>query len=553
MKTLKQINKYLKSPLVLIAAVVLGFVACQKDEPIVFEDVRLFRPVLSTDLYAEGNTIVAEMGNLKAANGYIMEVSRDSFATVEYQVQVDTNIVRLNESVLGESLFWNMIYQVRATALAENPELNSKPSLLGSVRTETFPTILQEPTYYDILDVKARIEWETLGLPVTGIKAFAADDLRLKTPLLEFEVSEEENAAGLSIIDGLSPDTLYQIAIYSGDELRGWRNYQTRVADIDKTAAGVVDLTESEDPAAVTNALDAASDGAIILIKHGVQYDLPDNTHFQNKSFTIRGAYGFGKQQAMLYSTNNIDFEGGAVIDHVRFVNLEIRGSSMGGVYAINASQGGGTEINEVSFEGCKLVNMRGVMRMKADGITVNNFKINNSLIDSIGSYGVMTQDKAGSMVKNIAITNSTVNRTKYFLVSRNNSESLLLENSTFANLSESGRELFRWRQSGQDNITNGVTIKNCIFGHSWDMSNSGVTTVRGMDGLEETTFDISSTFSVADFIWYGNEIPNFPAANISSTQEELWVDPTNNDFNFKDAGFVGKTSAGDPRWRVKL
>jgi hypothetical protein len=551
MKTIKQIANYLKSPLVVITTVVLVLVACQKNEPALIEDVRLFRPVLSVDLYAEGNTIVAEMGNLKAATGYIMEVSRDSFATVEYQLEVDTNIVRLDEELLGESLFWNMIYQVRATALSSNPAYNSKKSLLGSVRTETFPTILEEPTRYDILDVKARIKWQTLGSPVTGIKAFAADDLRLTTPLLEFNVSEAENNDGSSIIEGLDPETLYQIAIYSGNELRGWRNYQTRVADIAKTAAGVVDLTENEDPTSLQAAINAANDGDTILLKHGVRYDLP--TDDLSKSITIRGAYGFGKQQAQLYSTSNMNFAAGATIDHLRFVNIEVRGSSIGGVYAINASRGPDTNVNEVSFEGCHLVNMRGVFRIKADGITVNNFIVNNSLVDSIGSYGVMTVDKSKAKVNNIALTNSTFNKTQYFLVSRNDSESLLIENCTLANISESGRQMFRWRQSGQNNITGGVTIRNSIFGHSWDMKNNGGIAVRGIDGLQETSFDISSSFSTSDFSWSSNPVPNFPVANISSTQDELWVDVDNNDFNFADLGFVGKSSAGDPQWRVKL
>lgn len=549
MKTIKYIKNILSSPQFLLAVVVLGFMSCEKDEVVAYKESRLFRPVLSADLYAEGNTIIVEMGNFKDATGYMVEVSRDSFATVEYGVQVDTSVVRINEDLIGESLFWNMVYQVRATALAEKSELNSKSSLLGSVRTETFPTILKEPTIHDILDVKAKVEWEVLGSPVTKIKVFSSDDLRLNTPILESNVSSDENEEGFSVISGLDPDTLYQIAIYSGDDLRGWRNYKTRILDIDKNAPGVVDLTENEDPSSLQAAILTANEGDIILLKHGVRYDLP--TEYLDKSITIRGAYGFGKQQAQLYSQSNMNFAPDSTIDHLRFVNIEVRGSGWG-VYVINASKSG-VNVNEVSFEGCHLVNMRGVIRMKADGININNFKINNSLVDSIGSYGVMTVDKTKSQIKNIALTNSTINKTQYFLVSKNNSETLLIENCTLANISEAGRQLFRWRQKGQNNITGGVTIKNSIFGHSWDMKQNGVTVTRGIDGLAETTFNITSSFSVADFSWYSNPVPNFPEGNISSTQADLWMDVDNNDFNFKDSGFIGKTTAGDPRWRVKL
>jgi hypothetical protein len=36
-----------------------------------------------------------------------------------------------------------------------------------------------------------------------------------------------------------------------------------------------------------------------------------------------------------------------------------------------------------------------------------------------------------------------------------------------------------------------------------------------------------------------------------SGASTALWVDPlTTHDFHFLDAGFVGKSNTGDPRWR---
>jgi len=82
------------------------------------------------------------MGSLKNTIGYTIEVSRDTFATIEYTVESDVSYVILGEDNLGEGLFWNTLYQVRATAHAEDPQYDSKPSDLGSVRTNRFPTIL---------------------------------------------------------------------------------------------------------------------------------------------------------------------------------------------------------------------------------------------------------------------------------------------------------------------------------------------------------------------------------------------------------------------------
>ena len=52
-------------------------------------------------------------------------------------------------------------------------QYDSKTSDLGNVRTQRFPTILNIPQAYDVTDIAARVTWDCLGAPVTGIKVFA--------------------------------------------------------------------------------------------------------------------------------------------------------------------------------------------------------------------------------------------------------------------------------------------------------------------------------------------------------------------------------------------
>ena len=167
----------------MVAGMTLFFAGCEKEE--IYPRTRLFRPVLNEPLMADFNTILVNMGNIKEANSYTIEVSRDSFMTVLYTLESDTSYVVLSEENLGEPLLYSTLYQVRATAHADTDEYDSRPSDLGEVRTERFPSILTIPTPGDMLDGQVRVRWQVSGAPVTMVRVFARSDERLETPLMD--------------------------------------------------------------------------------------------------------------------------------------------------------------------------------------------------------------------------------------------------------------------------------------------------------------------------------------------------------------------------------
>jgi hypothetical protein len=489
-----------------------------------------------------------------------LEVSRDTFKTIDYTIQSDSSYVVLNnESLNNDPLFWNTLYQIRAIAHAENAEFDSKVSDLGSIRTDRFPTILNLPESYDVTDIAARVTWTVAGAKVTAIKLFAATDLKLITPLSEIVVSDEDQNDGEAIISGLTPATGYQVAIYSDETLRGWADYKTLVQDIDPAATGVIDIRESTDPQAVANAVATAAEGAIILVKRGVSFDLP--TTALNKSITIRAAYGFGEQKARLYTTTNWNIAGGSTIDHIRFIGLELRGDDYAGDYIFNPSSND-IAVSEVLFEDCEIGTLRGIMRIRGTNVVINNFKIINSIVDSLGSYGIFTTDtdpnasNPTARVNNIVLQNSTFNKLQAGITSRNNSQSIVIDGCTFANLVQAGSSnyIFRYRGgNGNNDVTNSISIRNSIFGHGWDEANTKVYSVRGKEGLPNTSIELINNYSTSDFSFIATyEITGFPAGN-ASAQDALWTNAANNNFNFKDSGFTGRFDTGDPRWRVKL
>ncbi|MCO6488811.1 MAG: DUF4957 domain-containing protein [Phaeodactylibacter sp.] len=537
-----------------LAAGIILMSGCKEEET--FAKTRLFRPVLNEELMAELNTIIVNIGNIREAVSYTLEVSRDTFATIDYTVEVDTHYVVLSEAVLGDELLWNTLYQVRATAHAADPAFDSKESDLGNVRTERFPSILNIPGVNDVIDVAARVTWQTLGAPVTKVRTFAPDDIKLDNPLAEYDVSAEGQEAGEAIVAGLDPETEYQIAIYSGETLRGWETYVTLVKGPDPSDPNVVDLTDNEDPDAVGAAVMAAADGNIILLKKGVLYNFPSEN--LTRSITIRGAYGFGAQKAILFTTGNWNIENGATIGHIRFVDLELRGEDIGGDYVFNPNNDMTTTVDELTFDNCVINHFRGIIRVRSS-VYVRNYTINDCIVHNIGGYGIFTADTdgdGGAAIDNITLSNSTFSKVNTFMTSRQNSQSLVIDACTVSEAPTTGGRLFRWRGGdGFNNVINGISITNTVWGHGWDEGMTGAYDIRGREGLENTTFNIVNTYATSDFSFSeGTEIPGFPALNYSGTAADLWVAPYEGlNFNFKDAGFAGKYDAGDPRWRAEL
>ncbi|UGU14402.1 DUF5123 domain-containing protein [Sinomicrobium kalidii] len=537
--------------LFLLGIGVLLFHACSDDDKASFEQTRLFRPVLNEPLYAEGNTIIADMGNLKEAIGYTLEVSRDTFATVEYTIETDTGYVEINKDLTGQELFWNTLYQVRATAHASDPEYDSKVSDLGNVKTERFPSILNIPETYDVTDVAARVTWTVAGSPVTGIKVFAPDDLYLEDPLFdEVAVPEEGRETGEAIVEGLEPETEYQVAIYSDEELRGWVNYTTREAL--PSGENVIDLRESDDPMVLGETLQTAADGSIILLKRGMVYDMSQPPLLE-RSVEIRGGYGFVPELPTIEMGHHKGFDiADTGVESVVFNGVAIKGPFDGSfLFYLNSN---GT-LGELRYENCKIGPLRGGVRTKDGAGTIDKITMNNIVVDSLESYNLIYMEKSDWTIGDIHISNSTFSNIGSSFIrsnSVNDTRSIIVESSTFYEVAHSGRNIFDWGQDGV-NVTDGIVLRNNIWGRGWNTAGEEDYGIKGFNGLENTSFTLENNWGTEDLDIYSNEIPGFPNFTYGGPSEDLWVAPDNSDFNFGDSSFSGKYNAGDPRWRAEL
>jgi hypothetical protein len=429
----------------------------------------------------------------------------------------------------------------------------------GPGSSKPIDSILNAPGANDVTDVAARLSWQLTGEPVTKVKTFAAADTGGTSPLTSFDVDAGAQAAGEFIVTGLSPVTAYRIAIYSdpdGNTIRGVETYLTLERGVHPGDSNVVDLSTNEDPNAIINAVAVTTGGEILLLKKGVQYNLPMDP--LDKSITIQGAYGFGDQKATLFTTGNWNIADGAAVDHVRFVDLELRGEDIGGDYVFNSNNANSTILNELTFDRCIIGTFRGIIRIR-NKVFVKQYTINDCIIHDIGGYGVLTSDTDGvgnAAFDDIALTNSTFSKINAFMTSRQNAQSILIEACTLSEFAAPDGILFRWRgvAGTLSNVHDGITITNSLWGHAWDESMTGNLAVRGIyEGLEATIFTIVNTYATSDFgFTAGSEIPGFPSLSYGGTAADLWTSPyADLDFHFKDASFAGRFSTGDPRWRT--
>lgn len=541
---MKNINLNIYKTLLLIVGV-LFFVSCSENEEFL-KQTRLFRPVLNKDLNSIDNTIIVNMGKMKEAIAYKVEISRDTFKTIVRTVEGPNN------EVIFDNLVWNALYQVRATAYAADEQFNSKISDLGEIKTQRFPSIMAIPVSSDVIDTGAKVHWATVdaGAAVTEVKVFAFEDELLQTPLTSYTVSDDERLAGEKIIYGLTPGTKYQIAIYSGADARGWEVYTTK--DPLPTGADVIDLRGINDPTLLMSTLSSAPEASTIILDGNFTYKATGYSF--SKSVTIKSGYSFVPGGAKIEVSKEFKF-----VTNANILSLVFDGVSLyqplatptttptGYLFSPTASY----TIDELKFVNCRISDFRGLMRSRS-GTTgaLNNFIIDNSIVSNIRDYSVlMNESTSGFNFGNILFKNSTFYKCQKFLVNKAKTAvtSIKIENCTISEVVQAGRFLFEFDSDSSE----GVFFTNTIIARGWDMADTQVYAYNFIKSgtMGATSFIFTNTYDTSDSA-YTIAPPSPINFRYSGTSETLWEDHANGDFTFIDSGFAGLRDSGDPRWR---
>lgn len=514
-----------------VTLVVLVLLAACKKSSIDAEAPRLFRPVIKNEMESLGNWVSASWQTIKDAAGYRIQISRDTFQTIDVTLDVDTSVA------LFEDLRWNQLYQVQVLALAPDTSRNSKWSFLGEIKTAKFPSILQTSSNDDIIDNALIVRWVTGGDPVSALKVLKLSDSSLVAdiPLTPADISNE-----YKLVTGLTGNTEYIIYLYSGTKIRGWDNYKTKPSLAFAPGSNIIDLRGNPDPSSLSTELSSAPSGSVIILQRGMSYDI--SSQDLSGSVTIVSGLDFDPV-ANINITSQFDIADGAVIDSIVFSNVSLTGEDFGGDYAFNISRS--CTIGKIMFESCNIKNFRGVCRIKASSpVVITDYIYNKCIIDSINNYGVLNVDNSAATVENVYYLNSTIYKVQQVLVSKSASNSITIDNCTFGEAPLNGNYFIDYK--GKD-VASFVKIHNTILGPGWIKVGGTSSDVRGTN-FGSANVDVSNTYSTADYNATSNALPNL----VSYSQESgyIWQDPLNGNFTIVDQTFPGKSTAGDPRWR---
>lgn len=519
--------------LIYISAVLfIAILSCTKVADL-GEAPRLFRPVIKDALSSEGNWIKASWQVVKGAASYTAEISTDTFKTITARVTLDTNVI------VFENLKWEKLYQVQVRANAEDSSHNSGISILGSIKTARFPTILNIPGLSDVNDNSVKVSWTNSGATVTAIKILkASDSSEVATPaVLAADVTNS-----YKVVSGLNSTTSYIIFLYSGTTVRGWADFTTKAS----LSGNIIDLRGFTGVSTLLmDTIPDIASGSILLLKRGETYNMTTTTYL-NKTLTFTaGDDLLNPVRPIILFPTNFNITAGSMIDSIVFKDLTLRGTDYTSKYVFNINTA--CNIGKVRFDNCLVEIFRGVFRTQTSPALIGTLEMNNCIVDSVKDYGVFNISVATSKVDNIKVTNSTIYKSDMFIASSNSSTSVLIDGVTF-NDNPLGNSKYVINY-GAMNVTNGITVKNCILGVG--RNNAGVFTTRDVGAGTSTIITASNNYRTSDRVSADvtKDLPSIITLIKSSTQ--LWQDPFNGNFKIIDNTFAGRSSAGDPRWRL--
>jgi hypothetical protein len=533
MKTKKFITRYI---LLGFLSLLLLVGSCKKDSDS-SNAVRLFRPTLIS-IAASNNTIYGSWQKMKGAVSYTVEISKDTFRTIDRSITIDST------SFVISDLKWLTWYDVRLRANASDSTLNSKVNVLGWYETEKFPTILATPNDSDIIDQAVIVRWTNSGETVTRIKVQLLDSTFVK----EVTLSETDAAAQMKLIEGLTPGTTYTMYLYSGWTLRGWNNYTTRSTYSNVT---IIDLrTVTYRSSILSDTLSVIPASSVVYLERGRTYSLTEAKNL-SQTVTIMSGPGFGSTLATIALPYSFTLSSSSTIDSIAFKDVILTSSDYSSKYVFNltSSTAISSTISRLSFENCKIEIFRGVIRLQgtSNSLAISTLSFNKCIIDSIGGYGMVQVDAVANLkIDNISITNSTIYKAQKAITCNSNSTSVLISNCTLNEVPQAAALLVDYTTTY--NVSGGIKISNCIMGIG---KLNATNLVKGVRAGSSTTVDGTGTYTTADYALATSSayaVPNVIASTIKSY--DLFTDPRIGNFTIKDLTFVGKSTSGDPRWR---
>ena len=538
------------------AALSLSFTSCSDDDAPVMS--RLFRPIFN-DVVAglDANNVpnlTMKWDNYSNANQYVVKVVNTN-GTDSATVETDTTVVTIG------NLAYDQDYNVHIVAKNTNTGAESKVYTVVAT-TLDYPTQLKTVSSTNIIDTQARIMWNT----TSGDEAVKYDQLVLKladdeSVVAEYNLTEEDQAVGEHIFKNLEPSTEYRIEAYEAGQYKGKRLFKTTAPE--NYTGNVVDLRGMDDDTAYKFLSTESVDSIIALypdqditfvFEGGQTYRLPTLVlpSTTGKILFTTGLTLAGNTKFAV--TGNFDVAAGASVGGLELQKIEFTddpsklktSSNFGGTYLFNLG-GKNSYLGEVNIHDCSIKYKRGLCRVK-EAAVIDNFIIDNCILDSIGGYGLTNADNAAAEIRNVKITNSTLSNIAVGLAATKgpNPVTVTIENCTFAYCIQKGKYFIDFNKKAAKSIK----ISNCLFGVSGATTKALAPLMAWRGKTAPQTIDL---FFTKDVEWAANEdgspVSMFDGTVISTDMAGTFKSPLTSDFTIINSSDFKISKPGDQRW----
>jgi len=524
------INKLLIKWL-LVAIIVTGLACEKKSELGTFIPDRMFKPAELKVETTDKDAIISWSRSLFSEGTgatYTIEISTDSLfgGTPHISAVVDSlrYIITEQDVILGMKYF----ARVRANATANSAASNWISSSSFSINGEK---LLLPIDPADLTMNSVVLKWK-----IGNVTHIMLNGVR-------YDITPGEAAAGEKSITGLTPKTDYVAELYEDIIFRGSQSFRTP-ANV-PSGPLVIQVGPTDSLGAL---LKNAVDGNIFVLLEGTEHYYDDLIQLpEGVSITI---FGEDAPNKPVIAFNGINLPANA--GTITFENVELTGYQHNDPtktkrnYIFNQSTASNTD--QIIFENCVIRNFTNTpFRLQgSNAITVNKLVFNRCIVydcgdnGSNGTYAFIHTNVANGKVNNIEITNSTLSKIGYSIILHNAapSQSVLIENCTFDNVVGNGRYVVDYNAQSAGSFV----VRNCIFGKTLSPAESA----RGIRA--GSAYTAENNYKTADAIFAGNAITDIISYAGNSTA--LFASPAEGDFTIIDNSFVGKSTAGDPRWR---
>ena len=553
----------------LLLALTLGVGAmmtgCDDDESLPKADA-LFRPIVNETIVG-GQWIELNWDRYEGADSFQLELSGED--GLELTAETDTTFYRF------EGLSYDTDYVIKIRSFSRSSGLESKFYIVPTITTTDIVTDLKE---VQTIDNMALVSWGSPAI-YNNLKIFHVYTPEGATEeteevIKEIPLSSDELALGQIIIDELEPENNYIVRAYYGDTYLGKKKFTTKAPE--NYEGAVIDLRSYSEEDSYSLFTQSFIDDAVaqypdqnitIVLQGGVAYELATvllpattgtisvvtgQTLRGNASFRVSGNLGV-KDGASV---------GGFIVNNVFFTEHDDKpktSGNFGGCYLFNFNKSGAS-LGTLKLLNSTIKYKRGLCRIQTKA-SIDNFIMDNCIVDSIGGYGITNADNGDADIKNINITNSTFSHCeKLFVSTKPNSKSVnsfFAEKCTFVyNMKDGNNYMFDFNNMsfGSD-----PKLKDCLFGPGGnavsikeDGSSTGSIGAFSAFRAAKGSMTLDNCYGTTDIKWYMADGATEPASALELTSTKTDVNATFSNAagsNFSLINLTLKGVAGDPRW----